>query len=246
MSRGGKRAGAGRPRKLVEQHLAEGTYRPGRHRRLIAPPLLPPPGRKRSPESRWKELVGDQHWRFSERQLALARRGPLEVLFTDDPDSAEAQTLQAAWREWDKRFGLHWRLQNECPRWVDREALAGEQHGPGADFELAEFVALVDQHRAEWDRSLPDPPGWDQLSRGGGSRTRPGDGGQLRVACGNCGARLIVLPAEVAAAVERQSLPDLRQALARVRDNGDFSFALADQNSHFPCPRCGEDQLLAA
>jgi hypothetical protein len=98
MACGGRRPGAGRPRKPVEQHLADGTYRPSRHRHLIAPPLAPPAERKRSPAERWRELIGDRRWRFSQRQLELARRGPLELFFADDPVSPEAEAAVAAWR----------------------------------------------------------------------------------------------------------------------------------------------------
>jgi hypothetical protein len=244
MARGGSRPGAGRPRKPVEQHLAEGTYRPSRHRPLIAPPLLPPPGRKRSPTARWRELIGERHWRFSPRQLELARHGPLELFSTDDAGSAEAVAADAAWRDWDKRHGLRWRLQNECPRWPDSDALARDNGHDELDDQ--ELVALVDQHLAAWDASLPDPPGWERLS----TRAAPSPGRSnrrlLRVGCGNCGAKLNLLPASVAATVPNKTLPQLRQALAQLHDHDSHHYALADDNNHFPCPRCGEDQYAGS
>jgi hypothetical protein len=130
---------------------------------------------------------------------------------------------------------------NECPRWPDSDSLAREKGREELDDQ--ELVALVDQQLAAWDPSLPDPPGWQQLSTSiapsPGART---DGRLLRVGCGNCGAKLNLLPASVAATVPTKNLPHLRQALAHLHDQDNFHYALADNRNHFPCPRCGEDQ----
>jgi hypothetical protein len=241
VARGGRRAGAGRPRKPVEQHLAEGTYRPGRHRRLIAPPLVPPPGRKRSPEGRWEELIGWRHWRFSRRQLELVRQGPAELSFPFAREGDEAEALAAAWAGWNKRFGLRWRLQNECPYWLDASRLAVADRFAEDDYEW--LVALVEEHVRGWDSSLPDPPGWDELGRTGPVEVDAA-GLVLPVGCGNCGAKLNLLPASVAAAVPEASLPLLRAALAELHDREQYGYALADSSDHFPCPRCGEVEYV--
>jgi hypothetical protein len=237
VARGGRRPGAGRKPKPVEQHLREGTYRPSRHRRLIAWPLVPPASR-RPPASRWRELTGERHWCLSGRQVRLARFGPDLEVFPGGGEEVEA--LYERWKEWERRYGLAWRLQRECPHLGDAWALAS-QLGV-AELEPARLVAIVDERVAAFDPSLPDPPGWELLER---PEPRPEERGLLRLACGGCGAKVILLGPAVAAAVPVRSLPAVREALAGLRDSSDFCFALTDAAGHFPCPACGADQYAA-
>ena len=240
MPRGGRRPGAGRPRKPVEQHLAEGTYRASRHRRWLASPALArPSGRRIKAEARWQELLGEKHYRLTPRQLRLARSGPAAVLRAGSEE--RLYELMLAWNGWDRAFGLRWRLQNECPRASDAAELAQERAVEALS--AAELVAIVDEHVSSFDPSVPNPPPWEQEpDRPRGERWR--EDAALRVACGSCTARVIVLPATIAAAIPTRSLARVRAVLAALVDQGS-RYALADTQRHFRCPTCGADQYLA-
>jgi hypothetical protein len=180
-------------------------------------------------------LLGERHWWLSRRQLRLARFGPDLEVFPGGGEEIEA--LHECWKEWERRFGLAWRVQNECPNFGDEDALA-RREGVG-QLEYGRLVAIVEEHLAAFDRSLPDPPGWELLEP---ASPAAGEQGLSRVRCGACGARVIVFAAEVADAVPASSLPRLGAALAGVRDREGFSYALADRRGHFVCPGCGEDE----
>ena len=246
MPRGGKRPGAGRPRKPVEQHLAEGTYRPARHRHLLARPL---PLRRRPRLTAFQQrlqLLESNHWRLSDQQLALARDGPAWVYF-DHADTPEVQAAAAVWQAWDERYGLDWRLQNECPTQEDERRL-GKRLGHYVDSD--DLLAGVENAVASWDASLPNPPGWDELGarpRYSGERATTDDESNdsddiRRVGCGNCGAKLLLLPATIAAAATSKRLPHLREALGSLRDEDGFRYTLANHADHFLCPNCNDDQ----
>jgi hypothetical protein len=175
---------------------------------------------------------------LSGRQVRLARFGPDLEVFPGGGEEVEA--LYERWKEWERCYGLAWRLQRECPHLGDAWALAS-QLGV-AELEPARLVAIVDERVAAFDPSLPDPPGWELLER---PEPRPEERGLLRLACGGCGAKVILLGPAVAAAVPVRSLPAVREALAGLRDSSDFCFALTDAAGHFPCPACGADQYAA-
>ncbi len=245
MPRGGKRPGAGRPRKPVEQHLAEGTFRPHRHRHLLSRPLVPARGRKKTALERLNELLTGEHWRFSRRQVHLARNGPNYVFYDWFIGSPEAHASVAEWQQWNERYGFAWRMQNECPSFDDQRLLASTLGFSDVYFLTPEqFVAAVDDKIANWDPRLPDPPRWHEVDLP--QQPEPGGraqsaGAAQRARCGHCGAKLIMLPASVAATIPKRNLPRTRLALGRLEDGG-FRYALADQANHFPCPSCGEDQ----
>ena len=224
--------------------MAEGTFRPSRHRHLLARPLP----RRRPPglglfEQRLR-LVTNRHWRYDDRQLNLARFGPSWVWF-DEKRTPEVQALARTWEEWDLEYGLAWRLQNECPSQDDERRL-GRLLGHWVTPE--HLLGAVGAAVTAWDPSLPDPPGWDRVGEESFTRARlearDDEGGPPRAGCGTCGTKVVLLPAAVAAAVPEQSLPALRAALSALRDEDGFRFTVVDQTGHFPCPRCGTDQYL--
>jgi hypothetical protein len=179
-------------------------------------------------------LEDSEHWRLSWEQLELARYGP---------DEGSGEAVRALWQEWNSRYGFRWRLQNECPSEEDEWALDERFDGYVGD---AELVGLVEEAVADWDGSIPNPPGWEDVGRMPEPATIAevvGVGPRVtRLACGRCGSKLAVLPGSVSAAVAADGLAGLRESLGEVRDLDGFLFALADSRGHFTCPVCGEDQ----
>jgi len=158
MPRGGKRAGAGRPRKSLEHHLRVGSYREDRH----GP--LPREDRPAEAELSWHRrlaLVGMTHDRFSGRQLYLARWFP----HSDDPAAVE-------WHAWNERYGMRWRLQNRCPSYPHDESAIEAEEAERLGLDLRDrsidwyglFVKRVDEAAANYDASVPDPPGWQAVT----------------------------------------------------------------------------------
>jgi len=247
VARGGSRPGAGRPRKPVEQHLAEGTYRASRHRHLLAVPLPPTRPPAASERRRRLLLTGGGHWRFNRDQLNLARDSPERYLSDEREQSPEAVAAAvAAWQAWDAEHGLAWRLQNECPRDDDLPRLARER---GLDsLSDAEVLQAVADAVSAWNPDLPAPPGWDELDKPNPNQNAPQPAQPVwpaRVACAHCGSKANLLPGSLSAALSARALATLRRRLAQLHDEHATPLALADTNGHFPCPTCTHDQYLA-